>query len=349
MEKHRGESKSPCERCDASRAFIVWEPSNSRSDTIAREFAATCHNIHFLSLKKPFVAPLKYLLQSCSTLAVLVKQKPQVVFVQNPPLFAPLVAWVYCKAVGAALILDSHTGVFVEPKWRWLSALHRFLARRATVNIVTNDHLRGILEDWGARAFVLADVPVDVGTAVAPLKNPATVTVINTFSYDEPLDEVLRAARALPEVRFRVTGDASRCDPALLESAGPNVKFTGFLSRQDYVATVAGSAAAVVLTTADHTMQRGAYEAMSMGVPIITSDWPLLRETFCKGTIHVDNRAASIASAVRKVLACRATYVDEIVDLRRQRRLIWSDKRAEFMQRFLPSATDRRGSVDAYG
>ena len=30
----------------------------------------------------------------------------------------------------------------------------------------------------------------------------------------------------------------------------------------------------LALTTHDHTMQRGACEAVSLGVPIITSDWP---------------------------------------------------------------------------
>ena len=345
----RNDSKLEREERADNRVFVVWEPSNSRSETIASEFGATCYFIHFLALKKPWIAPLKYLLQAARTLAILIDQKPSVVFVQNPPLFAPLVAWLYCRATGTSMILDSHTGVFVEAKWTWLSGLHRFLARRAAVNIVTNDHLRGILQNWGARAFVIADVPVDCATAIPSATRPDVVTVINTFSYDEPLDEVLRAAQRLPEVHFNVTGDASRSDPALLELAGANVTFTGFLSRQQYINTVAASAAAVVLTTSNHTMQRGAYEAMSMGVPVVTSDWPLLRSTFFKGVIHVDNRAESISRAVRKILADRDRYVAEILDLRRHRRLIWSDKRAEFANLYLRSAPSHGGSLGAYG
>lgn len=344
----RNASKLESEKRVDNRVFVVWEPSNSRSETIANEFGATCYYVHFLALKKPWIAPLKYLHHAIRTLAILIKQKPSVVFVQNPPLFAPLVVWLYCRATGTSMILDSHTGVFVESKWTWLSGLHRFLARRAEVNIVTNEHLRGILEDWGARTFVIADVPVDCATVTPCATSRDVVTVINTFSYDEPIDEVLRAARLLPGVHFNVTGDSARSDPALVELAGANVTFTGFLSRQQYIETVAASAAAVVLTTANHTMQRGAYEAMSMGVPVVTSDWPLLRSTFFKGVIHVDNRAESISNAVQKILANRDRYVAEILDLRRHRRLIWSDKRAEFANLYLRSAPGHGGSLGAY-
>ena len=52
------------------------------------------------------------------------------------------------------------------------------------------------------------------------------------------------------------------------------------------------------LATRDHTMLRGAYEAVYYGTSIIISDWPILRETFDDGTIHVDNRVPTIVEAV---------------------------------------------------
>lgn len=64
-------------------------------------------------------------------------------------------------------------------------------------------------------------------------------------------------------------------------------------------------------------------EAMALGQPLITSDWPLLRETFAGGTLHVDNSAAQIAAAVVEAVRERDT-------LRAEMRLWASEQRRLF-------------------
>jgi glycosyltransferase involved in cell wall biosynthesis len=76
------------------------------------------------------------------------------------------------------------------------------------------------------------------------------------------------------------------------------VKFTGFLPDEEYLGLLRGVQAIMVLTTNNHTMQRGACEAVSLGKPIITSDWPVLRSYFNKGTIHVDNSYHGIKEGI---------------------------------------------------
>jgi glycosyltransferase involved in cell wall biosynthesis len=183
---------------------------------------------------------------------------------------------------------------------------------------------------------VFPDVPTEFPEAQRLVDRPdALVTVVNSFSYDEPLAEVLQAARTLPEVTFVITGDVRRCPPEIRDEAPPNARFTGFVPKKEYVDTVFSSDAVVVLTTENHTMQRGAYEAMSMGVPIVTSDWPILRETFSRGTIYTDNTSDSIAAAVRTVLAERPRYRAEIADLKRFRRQHWAERLDEFFAHYL--------------
>lgn len=46
------------------RLFLSWEPSNSRSTTLAHELSARCEFVHYLALKRPFFAPFKYLMQA---------------------------------------------------------------------------------------------------------------------------------------------------------------------------------------------------------------------------------------------------------------------------------------------
>ena len=75
-------------------------------------------------------------------------------------------------------------------------------------------------------------------------------------------------------------------------------------------------------------MQRGACEAVSLGVPIITSDWPLLRSYFHQGTIHVANTADGIREGVLRLQAEQARLQNEIRELQEERRSEWRLKHA---------------------
>ena len=325
------------------RVFVVWEPSNTRSATLAEQFGAECWYVHYLGLKRPWLAPFKYVLQAVRTWQLLARNKPKLIFVQNPPVFAPLAVWLYCLFSGASFVMDTHTGAFLEKKWRWLGFLHGFLARRARVSIVTNDYLAEIVHAWGGKTFIFPDVPVEFPDAKRMARAEHFVTVVNSFSYDEPLVEVLDAARELPEIEFAITGDLSRCPPSVEESRPDNVRFTGFVSRREYVDMLYSSDAAVILTTENHTMQRGAYEAMSLGVPIITSDWPLLRKTFFKGAQFTDNTANSIANALRYLIDNKQQLKEDVAELKRQRRALWSEMLATFEASHLKSGQPAAG------
>jgi len=125
-------------------------------------------------------------------------------------------------------------------------------------------------------------------------------------------------------VTFSLTGDPARF-ARVLPPAPPNVRFTGFLPQQEYRERMASCGAVLCLTTHDHTMQRGACEALWAGRPIITSDWPLLRDYFDRGTVHVDNSASGIASAVAKVAADPVGFEHQIDDLQALRRGEWDE------------------------
>src|SRR5262249_54482479 len=88
------------------------------------------------------------------------------------------------------------------------------------------------------------------------------------------------------------------------------------------------AAGVVALTTDDNTMQRGACEAVSLGVPIITSNWPLLRSYFHLGTVHVDNTPEGIRAGVEQLRAEHARLQTEIRQLQDERRSEWRAKHA---------------------
>jgi len=313
-------------------SFITWYPYCRRSDTIAEALGGTSHLIHYLSFKRMLHAPLKYVLQTVATLRVLRKERPELVLVAVPPIFAALPVWLYACRRGARFVIDAHTGIFEHARWRWLLPLTRALMRRADAVIVTGPHLRQLVTSWGARAVIIGDVPVRFGPGrtPAPCHGPRIV-VVNTFSVDEPVDTLLAAARALPDTHFFITGDTRYARPAWLAERPANVTFTSFVSEEDYAGLLRAADVVVVLTTTDHTMQRGAYEAVALGKPLVTSDWGLLRETFSRGTIHVANQPDAVADGVRRALAERDVLAREMNELRHERRQLFSTRIQELL------------------
>jgi hypothetical protein len=73
-------------------------------------------------------------------------------------------------------------------------------------------------------------------------------------------------------------------------------------------------------------MQRGACEALSLGKPIITSDWPLLQTYFHKGTVHVANTSQGIREGVIKMREEYRRYQTEIKSLQLIQQHEWEAK-----------------------
>jgi glycosyltransferase involved in cell wall biosynthesis len=315
--------------------FISWVAHSTRSDSLAHHLGAQSVHIHYFKPKqfKYLYAPLKYLLSGSKTLAVLSREKPDFVFVQNPPIFCALTVWLWCLFSRAKLIIDSHTGAFDQPRWKAFHWLFRFLARRAALTIVHNDPLTQIVTNWGAAAITIGDIPFHLETDFTyPFRDGFNVVYVCTFSPDEPVDAVIAAAKALPEINFYVTGNLKYAAADIHERVPTNMTLTGFIPHKEYVALIKGCDVIMSLTTRNNTMQNGAYEAMEVGVPIITSNWPVLRQTFTIGTIHVDNTAKELIDAIEKMQKEHLRYVEEVRLLREERLKVWQENFSSMLQ-----------------
>ena len=94
----------------------------------------------------------------------------------------------------------------------------------------------------------------------------------------------------------------------------------------------------MTLTTRDHTMLRAAYEAIYQGTPVIVSDWPLLRDAFDEGALHVDNTTAGIADAITRVRKDCAAFREGARRLRERKLRRWAEIRAHIVERVWPEA-----------
>lgn len=310
--------------------FLVWGPPSHgpRSQVFAQQLGIRdCYFLHCTKRRGLWAAPWKYTYQALHTLPLLFRRRPHVVFVQSPPSFAALFVYIYCALTRSCFVIDAHSDAFQRACWTWPRWLYTFLARQAVTTIVTNEHFQQQLQQRGAHGFILRDIPTTFPTgAPYPLEGKFNLAVVNTFAMDEPLPEILEAAKSCPDVHFYVTGSTKRASSGLLASAPENVHFTDYLPRDSYYGLLNSSQAVLCLTTRNHTMQRGACEALSLGKPIITSDWPLLRTYFHQGTVHTPNSAAGICRAVTAMQRNHRMYRTGIHLLQSEQQEQWREQ-----------------------
>lgn len=293
---------------------MVWAPHEPRTKLFARLLNAPLFNVHYLKYKQPLYAPLKYPMQIFQTWRILLSQKPRTIYITNPPVFAPLAVYLYCKLFGARYVMDTHPPSLYMSKWAWTVPMQRWLARRAHYNVTDQERFKQLFESWGAKCLVLESPPKAVPTdEVSPDIHPHyfDVGVVNTFASDEPLDIILEAARQMPDVRFFITGDTAQGDQAMIESAPENCIFTGYLLGADYWQMLTNSRAVMTLTTYPHSLVQGAHDGMMLRKPLLLSRQPTLEEYYTKGTVFVENTAEGIVEGVREVQANEQQLIAE--------------------------------------
>lgn len=322
---------------------VSWAPYSRRSEMFARELNGELRCIHYLRFQYPLHAPVKYLLQSARTWQVLRRDRPGAVHVQTPPFICGLVVYLYGRLTGAPYVFEYHSAAFGRA-WDWARPIQRFLARHAATNIVTNQHWADLMNEWGADAVVMLDPFLELPEGEPyPMGPGFNVAFVSTFAQDEPVDEVLEAARLLPDVQFYITGDTRKKPPAFFEAAPPNVTFTGFLDPNgQYLGLLRGADAVMVLTTRDYTLQLGGCEAVAVGKPLITSDWPYLRQLFRGGTVFAPNTAGGIRDAVELARNRHAELAAEIAAFRAESRREWDDRLGYLKRTVAEQAGGRR-------
>ena len=332
-------------RAAANVRCLSWDPQSERMAQIARELEIPLETIHYLAYRRPSIAPLKYILQTAATLRSLARDWPDVVIVQSPPPFAPLaVALARWLRPAMRFVVDCHTGPFLEPKWQWLQPLSRFVSRQAALTLVSNDELRERVESWGAAAYVLSNPLPDLPrpTRRHPVDAASfNVVAICSFYEDEPIDELLRVRDLPRDVRLWVTGDSRRAPHRVIRRLSDRVTLCGFLDAGDYASLLGQADAALVLCTRPQTMLQGAVEAAALGKPLVTSESTVMRRTFTKGTVWVENTTASIEAGIREAQREHARLAREMAELATELRARFHEEFAELVRRVDAMAYDQ--------
>jgi glycosyltransferase involved in cell wall biosynthesis len=142
------------------------------------------------------------------------------------------------------------------------------------------------------------------------------VLVPLAFAYDEPIDEILEAARITPHLTWILTGKAPQ---SVAASAPKNLILTGFVSKEEYSRLRANASVVLASTTAEDTMQSAGYEALAAGTPLVTTPTRVLKEYFGDAVLYAAPKADSIAEQVSHAFMNRQYFANRMAELRRRR------------------------------
>jgi len=219
------------------------------------------------------------------------------------------------------------------PRWQRFQALHRWLSSRALLAIVHNKSQEAVVKNWNCNYHRIGFTPGEypIGTPF-PFGSKFNIAMPSTFHDDEPVDIVFEAASQMPDVDFYITGNSKNIVPALLAKKPTNCHLTGFLSYDEYVGLLRGADVVLDLTTRHHTVLSGAFEAISLGKPLIVSDWEVLRDYFSLGTIHIPNTVEGVYNGIRQAQRELVSLQDGIQKLNENLQLEWEHKFKELRQ-----------------
>jgi glycosyltransferase involved in cell wall biosynthesis len=321
---------SPDTRASRSTLWITWE-HHRRTIELCRALS-----IDLCELISHRSRALRYVALIVRTVRCLARRRPSLVVVQCPSVVLGLVVAMLKPFLRFTLVADLHNEA-VKPysiSSRLYQLVLAFIHRTADLCIVSNAHLAPIVEAAGGRTFVLPDKLPDLQPRPTVTPNSTrTVVFVCTYARDEPFREVIEAARLLdPSVTVMVTGDHRRVDAL---RPPDNVYLTGFVSERDYVALLRIADAIVDLTSIEDCLVCGAYEAVALGKPLVTSDTAALREYFHRGTVYTKHDRRSLAAAMTDALANSDRLTVEMRGLRAELSRNWTRQR-DALRRLLP-------------
>lgn len=311
------------------RIWITWE-NQRRNITLSSALGA---KLFQFDIKCNWI--IRYFLSSFLTIITFIKQKPTIIFVQNPSIVLALLATIYGRLFNIPIIVDAHNaGIYpFEGTKTWANKLSLYLFKASTITIVSNQNLKNYVIGNGGSAFVLPDpIPEFAGKHEKTfLKGKYNLLFICTYSDDEPYMEVIKAAENLDkDVFIYITGNPKDKEQELMNIVPENVILTGYLIEKDFQRMLFSVDVIIDLTTREDCIVCGAYEALAVEKPLIISDTKVLREYFYKGTIYTDNTHTNLTENIVSALHNNARLHQQMSELKVEVSQRWNKRRIEF-------------------
>ena len=280
---------------------IIWISWEKHRRTIEISNALNCKLFIIKRTKKNFIG---YYFLSIKTLKILYKTNPKVLIVQNPSVILNVLTGLLKIFFRYKLIVDAHNAAIVDKDFDKLpKPIYKMAQALANNIIVSNKELLNYIKK-SYKVFVLPDkIPqLNNKRCIKKSNNMYNIIYICSFNKDEPFQNVIAAAKLLinNNVHFYITGSYN--NKILLDDIPKNVTLTGFLSDEKYIELISSMDLGIVLTKRDHCLTCGAYELISLNIPMVLSSKSAIKDYFSFGAVYCDNTKEDIAEKV--IFAC---------------------------------------------
>jgi len=189
---------------------------------------------------------------------------------------------------------------------RVLKSLRTRSLRRARTIVVPSAYLAEIAGGWGIerRRITVLTNPAPPPREVEPERlEPGTFVFVGRLTRQKALHTALEAIALVPAARLVLVGDGPE-RAALERAAGERVEFRGALSRDEALSTVAGAEAGL-LSSDWENLPHSAVEALSVGVPVVSTavgGVPEVVHDGENGLLVPPGRPEELAAALRRIL-----------------------------------------------
>jgi glycosyltransferase involved in cell wall biosynthesis len=267
----------------------------------------------------------RHLYSSFWTVKILVKNRPKTIFIQLSFLLLVIVVFYKILMFGKIIVVaDCHTKA-LRRKAEGFSNFIFWPIKKITFKfvdlaIVSNNGMVKDIEKLNRNYTLLPDkIPI-----IKAEKNDKSLVekycvYVSAFAVDEPFTEIFETAELLPnEVKLYWTGKMPN-HYKLPEYVPTNIVFTGYVDFEEYFNLITNANCILALTTEEDCLQSGAYEALSVNVPMVISDTKALREYFSKAAIYTDHNPQNIASNILYAIENSELQKENILEIKCER------------------------------
>lgn len=307
--------------------WITWENQRRNRET-SRSLGIKLYEMAEIDdIRNPFK---KYIFGIIKTLLILVKERPKLVFCQNPSLILSLFLVLLKHLVKIKLCVDAHNaGLFPkEGRSIALGIVSRFIQRNADLTIVTNEALKRHVEMNGGHAFILQDKIPNISVKKSRrLRGRANILFICSYAADEPYEIVFDAARSFdPSICIYVTGNYKKMGIEASELP-ENVILMGFIPESKYLEMLYSVDATIDLTTRENCLVCGAYESVAGEKPMILSKTEALQDYFSNGAVYTENTREGMQKAILEVIERKEGLTARLRKLKSIRQKEWEERK----------------------
>lgn len=315
--------------------FISWTSHARHSELLGKALGAKMFYVkNFIKSRGIFWKVFflfDYLSKSIRSFKIIRVENPAIVFVQNPPSFAPIVLAFIKKFKKIKIAVDSHNGAFEKP---WVSIpLHKWALRNSDIVIVHNKNLYSNLINNHYFKNINFKILNSRLSDFTSFKNESLTEkyflVVTTFAGDEPVDEMMEGIREFNKqnsssINFKVTGNYKKQLKIYEEySNDPGIEFLGYVSEEEYNSQFVNAFGIISLSTRDDVQQFALMEAVGAEVPFISSKNSTNLSLFNNQMILTENTATGLTNAIVEFIGQRENLKSKILEIKKAQESRW--------------------------